>query len=164
MKEEKIKTVMLAGGVNKFFIYGKEFWTIPAAQAYAREVESIDWTPVGKKDEEYGNGYIQMLEGRDSYGNEWYAIGVYCFDELQRIEDINKYCPRCKGGGEIEIKEYSVMQDMALSNGRDPGEPEADGDEECPLCKGKGTYESGVIHPQTSEKEILDCPDCKGVA
>jgi hypothetical protein len=123
MTEEKIKTVMLAGGVNKFSIYGKEFWTIPEAQAYAREVESIDWTPVAGKDEEYGNGYCQQLAGKDKDGNEWYGIGIYCFDELQRIEEINKYCPHCKGEGMVA---------------------------------------SGVVHPQTFDKEILDCEDCKG--
>lgn len=36
---KKIKTVMYAGGVNKFEVYGKEFWTVKEAQDYIKEVE-----------------------------------------------------------------------------------------------------------------------------
>jgi DnaJ-class molecular chaperone len=65
-----------------------------------------------------------------------------CYIELiqkgEHKEPENKICPKCQGYGEIEIKEYSVKQDMIRSNGYDPGEPEADGIETCPDCKGEG--------------------------
>jgi DnaJ-class molecular chaperone len=57
-------------------------------------------------------------------------------EKIWKLED--KICPKCEGYGEIEIKEYSVRQDMIRSNGRDPGEPEAGGVGTCPNCKGKG--------------------------
>jgi hypothetical protein len=40
MTKEKIETVYYAGAVNKFKVYGREFWTFKEALEYAEEREN----------------------------------------------------------------------------------------------------------------------------